>query len=109
MHQDLPSRLRLVAAGATCVASTPTTPVGRAPFDPPQVLHHVMFEMRSCDDVDVAFDRVWDSPLDIPNELGRHDNDGMFGFYLASPAGFQVIGWSWSAHDHRRLGHRPPL
>ena len=69
----------------------------------------MMFEMSSCDDVDAAFDRVWDSPLDIPNGLGRHDNDGMFSFYLASPAGFQVLGWSRSEHDHRRLGQRPPL
>jgi len=35
-----------------------------------------MFEMSSCDDVGAAFDRVWDSPLDIPNGLGRHDDDG---------------------------------
>ena len=26
----------------------------------------------------------------IPNGLGRHDNDGMFSFYVQSPAGFQV-------------------
>lgn len=49
-----------------------------------------MFEMSSRDDVGAAFDRVWDSPLDIPNGLGRHGNDVMFSFYLASPAGFLV-------------------
>jgi hypothetical protein len=42
------------------------------------------------DDVGAAFDRVWATDLAIPNGLGRHDNDGMFSFYVESPAGFQV-------------------
>jgi 2,3-dihydroxybiphenyl 1,2-dioxygenase len=64
--------------------------LARAPFDLPQVLHHVMVETNSRDDVGAAFDRVWSTDLAIPNGLGRHDNDGMFSFYVASPAGFQV-------------------
>jgi len=52
-----------------------------------------MFETSCRDDVGAAFDRVWDSPLDIGNGLGRHDNDGAFSSYLASPAGFQVYVW----------------
>lgn len=64
--------------------------IARAPFDLPQRLHHVMFEANDRDDVGVAFDRAWASGLPIPNGLGRHDNDGMFSFYVASPAGFQV-------------------
>ncbi len=64
--------------------------VARAPFDLPQRLHHVMVETVERDDVGAAFDRVWASDLGIPNGLGRHDNDGMFSFYVASPAGFQV-------------------
>ena len=57
--------------------------------------------------------------LPIPNGLGRHDNDGMFSFYVASPAGFQVevghgarvITDDWD--DNRRYdrisawGHQP--
>ena len=36
------------------------------------------------------YDRLWATDLGIPNGLGRHDNDGMFSFYLQTPAGFQV-------------------
>ena len=67
-----------------------TIAIAKAPFDLPQRLHHVMFETNSRDDVGAAFDRAWASGLPIPNGLGRHDNDGMFSFYVASPAGFQV-------------------
>jgi 2,3-dihydroxybiphenyl 1,2-dioxygenase len=67
-----------------------TIALARAPFDLPQRLHHVMFETNTPDDVGAAFDRAWASGLPIPNGLGRHDNDGMFSFYVASPAGFQV-------------------
>lgn len=60
------------------------------PFEPPQRLHHVMLETLRRDDVGTAFDRAWATELPIPNGLGRHDNDGMFSFYVQSPAGFQV-------------------
>ncbi len=67
-----------------------TLALAKAPFDLPQKLHHVMFETNDRDDVGAAFDRVWATELEIPNGLGRHDNDGMFSFYVQSPAGFQV-------------------
>jgi 2,3-dihydroxybiphenyl 1,2-dioxygenase len=67
-----------------------TVALARAPFELPQTLHHVMVEANSRDDVGAAFDRVWATDLAIPNGLGRHDNDGMFSFYVAGPAGFQV-------------------
>jgi len=67
-----------------------TIAIAKAPFDLPQALHHVMFETNVRDDVGLAFDRAWASGLGIPNGLGRHDNDAMFSFYVASPAGFQV-------------------
>jgi biphenyl-2,3-diol 1,2-dioxygenase len=93
--------------------------LARAPFDLPQRLHHVMFEVNDRDDVGAAFDRAWAADLPIPNGLGRHDNDGMFSFYVASPAGFQVevghgarvVGDRWD--DNRRYdrisawGHQP--
>ena len=62
----------------------------RAPFEMPQRLHHVMLEVNQRDDVGMAFDRAWASSLPIPNGLGVHDNDRMFSFYVASPAGFAV-------------------
>lgn len=73
-----------------CNARHHTVALARAPFDLPQVLHHVMFEMKDRDNVGLAFDRLWASDLGIANGLGRHDNDGMFSFYLKTPAGFQV-------------------
>lgn len=96
-----------------------TVALARAPFELPQRLHHVMFEVRDRDDVGRAFDRAWATDLPIPNGLGRHDNDGMFSFYLQTPAGFQievghgarVVGEDWD--DDRRYdrisawGHQP--
>ncbi|HEY3140243.1 MAG TPA: VOC family protein [Acidimicrobiales bacterium] len=93
--------------------------LARAPVDLPRRLHHVMFEVNDRDDVGYAFDRAWSSGLTIANGLGRHDNDGMFSFYVVSPAGFQVeVGYGarritdgWD--DNRRYdrvsiwGHQP--
>jgi 2,3-dihydroxybiphenyl 1,2-dioxygenase len=73
-----------------CNARHHTIALAKAPFELPQKLHHVMFEANDRDDVGAAFDRVWASDLTIANGLGRHDNDGMFSFYVVSPAGFQV-------------------
>jgi biphenyl-2,3-diol 1,2-dioxygenase len=96
-----------------------TIALAKAPFDLPQKLHHIMFETNRRDDVGTAFDRAWATELPIPNGLGRHPNDGMFSFYVGSPAGFQVEvghgarvitdGWD----DNRRYdrisawGHQP--
>ncbi|MGO9872872.1 MAG: VOC family protein [Acidimicrobiia bacterium] len=96
-----------------------TLALARAPFDLPQCLHHVMFEANTRDDVGTAFDRAWATDMPIPNGLGRHDNDGMFSFYMQTPAGFQiefghgarVITKEWD--DNRRYdrisawGHQP--
>ena len=67
-----------------------TIALAHAPFDLPQKLHHVMFETNERDDVGGAFDRSWATDLAIPMGLGLHDNDRMFSFYVASPAGFLV-------------------
>ena len=96
-----------------------TVALARAPFEMPQRLHHVMVEVADRDDVGRAFDRAWGAGFGIANGLGRHDNDGMFSFYVVSPAGFQVefghgartIGDDWD--DNRRYdrisawGHQP--
>jgi 3,4-dihydroxy-9,10-secoandrosta-1,3,5(10)-triene-9,17-dione 4,5-dioxygenase len=80
-----------------------------------------MFEVNDRNDVGRAFDRAWNAELAIASGLGRHDNDGMFSFYVVSPAGFQVevgyggrrIGPGWT--DNRRYdrisiwGHQPLL
>jgi biphenyl-2,3-diol 1,2-dioxygenase len=96
-----------------------TLALAKAPFDLPQKLHHLMVETNRRDDVGAAFDRAWTSGLPIPNGLGLHDNDRMFSFYVASPAGFMVevghgahtITDDWD--DNRRYdrisawGHQP--
>lgn len=96
-----------------------TIALARAPFELPQRLHHVMFETNERDDVGRAFDRVWETQLALPNGLGRHDNDGMFSFYVKSPAEFlveighgaRVVTDDWS--ENRRYdrisawGHQP--
>jgi 2,3-dihydroxybiphenyl 1,2-dioxygenase len=64
--------------------------LARAPFELPQRLHHVMFEVADRDDVGYAFDRAWNAGCTIASGLGHHPNDQMFSFYVASPAGFQV-------------------
>ncbi len=38
-----------------------TIALARAPFDLPQRLHHIMFELNERDDVGAAFDRAWAS------------------------------------------------
>jgi len=102
-----------------CNARHHTLAIARAPFELPQTLHHLMFETNTTDDVGRAFDRAWSTDLAIPNGLGRHDNDGMFSFYVQSPAGFQVevghgaktVGDDWDGnHRYDRIsswGHQP--
>lgn len=98
-----------------------TLALAKAPFELPQRLHHLMVETNERDDVGAAFDRAWATDLAITNGLGRHDNDGMFSFYVESPAGFhvevghgaRVITEGWD--DDRRYdrisawGHQPLL
>ena len=96
-----------------------TIALAKAPFELPQMLHHLMFETNERDDVGAAFDRVWATDLPVPNGLGRHPNDGMFSFYVQSPAGFQVevghgakvVGDDWDGNrKYDRMsawGHQP--
>jgi 2,3-dihydroxybiphenyl 1,2-dioxygenase len=102
-----------------CNARHHTIALAKAPFELPQALHHMMFELNNRDEVGAAFDRAWAAELPLPNGLGRHDNDGMFSFYLQTPAGFQievghgakVVSDDWS--ENRRYdrisawGHQP--
>jgi len=102
-----------------CNARHHTVALAKAPFEMPQRLHHLMFETNERDDVGAAFDRAWATELGIPNGLGQHDNDGMFSFYVASPAGFQVevghgakvVGEAWAGNRrYDRIsawGHQP--
>lgn len=119
LETDIAPEIKLEVRFYHCNRRHHSVAVARAPFELPQRLHHVMFELNQRDDVGAAFDRAWGTDLPITNGLGRHDNDGMFSFYLQTPAGFQVEighgarvvtdGWD----DNRRYdrisawGHQP--
>jgi 2,3-dihydroxybiphenyl 1,2-dioxygenase len=90
LEMELAPGIELEVRFYHCNGRHHTVAVARAPFELPQRLHHFMVETQDRDDVGAAFDRAWATELAIPNGLGRHDNDGMFSFYVASPAGFQV-------------------
>jgi 2,3-dihydroxybiphenyl 1,2-dioxygenase len=119
LDMEIMEGLRLEVRFYHCNRRHHTVAVAKAPFDLPQKLHHFMVETNRRDDVGAAFDRVWATGLAIPNGLGRHDNDGMFSFYVQGPAGFQVevghgarvITDDWD--DNRRYdrisawGHQP--
>ena len=119
LEMEIVEGIELVVRFYHCNGRHHTVALARSPFELPQRLHHVMLETRERDDVGAAFDRAWATDLPIPNGLGRHDNDGMFSFYVQSPAGFQVevghgarvIDDGWD--DNRRYdrisawGHQP--
>jgi 2,3-dihydroxybiphenyl 1,2-dioxygenase len=83
-------------------------------------IHHFMLEVRSMDDVGLAFDRSLRNGVRIMQTLGKHPNDRMFSFYARTPSGFQFeFGWggrqvddaSWepTTYDHiSEWGHHPP-
>jgi 3,4-dihydroxy-9,10-secoandrosta-1,3,5(10)-triene-9,17-dione 4,5-dioxygenase len=56
----------------------------------PSGLVHTMVEMRELDDVGRALDRCVAAGLHISSSLGRHSNDGMLSFYVATPGGFDL-------------------
>ena len=79
-----------------------------------------MLEVRSMDDVGLAYDRALKSGVRIMQTLGKHPNDGMFSFYARTPSGFQFeFGWggrqvddaTWAPTTYDRIsewGHHPP-
>ena len=52
--------------------------------------HHVMVEVDNIDDVGRCLDRVLNGEAQLTVGLGRHFNDKMTSFYMASPSGLQV-------------------
>lgn len=53
-------------------------------------VHHLMLEVPSVDLVGAALDRAEAAGITITTTLGRHRNDNMLSFYMASPAGIDV-------------------
>lgn len=60
------------------------------PMPAPSGLVHTMVEMHDLDDVGRALDRCVAAGMHISSSLGRHSNDGMVSFYVATPGGFDL-------------------
>ena len=51
---------------------------------------HVMIETNSVDEVGRCLDRIQAEGVKLTGTLGRHANDHMVSFYMASPSGFMI-------------------
>lgn len=68
---------------------------------PPSRCVHLMLEMDSMSDVGRCHDRMRAHKVPESATLGRHVNDQTFGFYMQTPAGFDIeIGWNPLVIDH---------
>jgi biphenyl-2,3-diol 1,2-dioxygenase len=74
-------------------------------------LEHIMFELRSIDEVIDSYNRMIRLGYPMRRHLGRHPNDRMLGFYVQTPAGFDVematdgrlIGADWVTAEYDRI------
>lgn len=51
---------------------------------------HIMLEVDEVDEVGKALDRMQAAGVKLTGTLGRHANDHMVSFYMASPSGFMI-------------------
>ncbi len=56
-------------------------------FGIPNLMHHFMLEIEDENEVGRAWDRVQRDGVPVGMTIGRHTNDFMFSFYVASPIG----------------------
>jgi len=61
-----------------------------APFPAPAGIVHLMVEVDTIDDVGAAMDRCARRGATMSATLGRHANDLMVSFYVATPGGFDI-------------------
>jgi 3,4-dihydroxy-9,10-secoandrosta-1,3,5(10)-triene-9,17-dione 4,5-dioxygenase len=61
-----------------------------APFPAPAGIVHLMVEVEALDDVGRCMDRCARRGATISATLGRHANDLMVSFYVATPGGFDI-------------------
>ena len=64
--------------------------IALAPFPAPAGIVHLMIEVASLDDVGRAMDRCVRRGARMSATLGRHANDLMVSFYVATPGGFDI-------------------
>lgn len=84
----------------------------------PKRLNHIMLQVNKMDDVGSTYYMVQERGIPIQSTLGRHTNDHMFSFYMATPSGFGLeYGWGgreiddtiWQVQTHTRAstwGHQ---
>lgn len=79
------------------------------PIEAPARLHHLMLELKDLNDVGSGLDAALKNEVPIIAQLGRHTNDHMLSFYMATPSGFGLeYGWGgrlidddiWSVEVH---------
>jgi 2,3-dihydroxyethylbenzene 1,2-dioxygenase len=73
-------------------------------FGPPskKSINHLMLEVENIDDVFMTHDLVQASKYPVMISLGKHANDHMFSFYVASPSGFLIeIGYGGRPATHQ--------
>ncbi|MEQ9396558.1 VOC family protein [Haliea sp.] len=85
----------------------------------PKKVQHFMLQYDELDDVGLSYDEAVRDKLPITLTLGRHTNDHMVSFYMATPSGFEVeVGWGaievddsdWAVQVHHQMsiwGHAP--
>ncbi len=61
-----------------------------APFPAPAGIVHLMVEVATIDDVGAAMDRCTRRGAAMSATLGRHANDLVVSFYVATPGGFDI-------------------
>jgi 3,4-dihydroxy-9,10-secoandrosta-1,3,5(10)-triene-9,17-dione 4,5-dioxygenase len=61
-----------------------------APFPAEPGIVHLMIEVAALDDVGLAMDRCARRGARMSATLGRHANDLMVSFYVATPGGFDI-------------------
>jgi 2,3-dihydroxybiphenyl 1,2-dioxygenase len=61
-----------------------------APWPQDNGIIHFMMEVTELDDVGRALDRMHKRKFPLSSTLGRHTNDEMVSFYVATPSGFDI-------------------
>lgn len=70
-------------------------------------IHHLNLQVRSLNDLTLAYRRVRDMGCAIANAIGQHPNDRELSFYVATPSGFEIeIGWN-PIEVHDEAGWQP--
>jgi 3,4-dihydroxy-9,10-secoandrosta-1,3,5(10)-triene-9,17-dione 4,5-dioxygenase len=61
-----------------------------APWPQDNGIIHFMLEVSTLDEVGMALDRMHKRKFPLSSTLGRHTNDNMVSFYVATPSGFDI-------------------